>query len=65
LPAYHRELYGKAEFKQVLPYRELLATIHRNRTKRIFVKDYGSVTAGPHRADSFIGAHGVSFLSIV
>lgn len=65
LPAYHGKLYGESEFKQVLPYRELLATIHRNRTKRVFVEDYGDVGEGPHRADDFVGAHGVSFLSIV
>ncbi len=65
LPAFHRELYGDGQHKQVLPYAELLKTIHRNRVKRVFVEDYGDVTTGPHRADSFVGAHGVSFISIV
>lgn len=65
LPAYHRELYKDHTHEQVLPYRELLKTIHRNRTRRVFVEDYGDVGSGPQRADAFVGAHGVSFLSIV
>lgn len=65
LPAFHRQLYGTGEHEQILPYRELLKTIHRNRLKRVFVEDYGDVTQGPQRADGFVGAHGVSFLSIV
>lgn len=65
LPAFHRELYGDNDHEQVLPYRELLRTLHRNRLRRVFVEDYGDVSAGPNRADGFVGAHGVSFLSIV
>lgn len=71
LPAFHRELYGASSFKQVLPYRELWKTIHLNRSKRVFVEDYGDVRdtndaeLGRGRADDFVGAHGVSFLSIV
>lgn len=65
LPAFHQTLYGDGQHEQVLPYRELLRTIHRNRVKRVFVEDYGEVASGPGRADSFVGAHGVSFLSIV
>jgi fatty acid desaturase len=65
LPAFHRELYGAGDYEQILPYKYLLKTIHRNRLKRVFVEDYGAVGEGPNRADSFIGAHGVSFLSIV
>ena len=65
LPAFHRELYGEGAHEQVLPYRELFKTLHRNRTKRVFVEDYGAVGKGPGRGDSFIGAHGVSFLTIV
>jgi fatty acid desaturase len=64
LPALHNELFG-AQHPQILPYRELLKTIHVNRTRRIFVHDYGDVGTGPGRADGFVGAHGVSFLSIV
>lgn len=65
LPGFHRRLYGDGQHEQVLPYRELLGTLHRNRGKRVFVDDYGEVTTGPGRADGFVGAHGVSFLSIV
>lgn len=64
LPQLHKELFGD-QHEQILPYRELLRTIHKNRTKRIFVDNYGSVGTGPGRADQFVGAHGVSFLSIV
>jgi fatty acid desaturase len=65
LPSLHRKLYGNKKCEQILPYRELLGTIHRNRIKRIFVDDYGDVKTGPDRAENFVGAHGVSFLSIV
>ena len=65
LPGFHNELYGDTEHEQVLPYAELFKTIHKNRLKRIFVHDYGDVGSGSDRGDSFIGAHGVSFLSIV
>lgn len=64
LPRLHKELFGE-QHEQVLPYAALLRTIHRNRTRRIFVHDYGEVGTGERRADGFVGAHGVSFLSIV
>lgn len=65
LPEFHAKQFGNVEHQQVLPFSELLRTTHRNRLKRILVKDYGDVGQGPNRADSFIGAHGVSFLTIV
>ncbi len=65
LPAVHRELYGTGPNPQVLPYRELWRTVHRNRLRRIRTDGYGEVGQGPGRADGFIGAHGVSFLTIV
>jgi fatty acid desaturase len=65
LPVLHRELYGDASHPQVLPYKELWRTLHRNRLARIWAEDYGDVTQGPGRADGFLGVHGVSFLSIV
>ena len=65
LPAFHRQLYGDGDYQQILPYRDLFNTLHKNRLKRVFVDDYGDVGEAPNRADSFIGAHGVSFLSIV
>ncbi len=64
LPALHRELYGD-DARQLLPLRELLRTYHRNRLRRILDEDYGAITEGPGRADSFVGAHAVSFLTVV
>lgn len=64
LPSLHRDLYG-ATAPCVLPMAELLRTLHRNRVRRVVDEAYGAVTDGPGRADSFVGTHGVSFLSIV
>jgi len=63
LPALHRDLF--ADSTQVLPVSELLRSYHRHRVHRVFDEDYGSVGEGPGRADNFVGAHGVSFLSVV
>jgi fatty acid desaturase len=63
LPALHRELFP--ESVQVLPVRELVRTFHDNRVRRVFDTDYGAVAAGPGRGDAFVGAHGVSLLSVV
>jgi fatty acid desaturase len=64
LPALHRSLYGE-ETPAVMPLRELLRTWHRNRVRRVFADDYGTLGSGPGRADNFVGAHGVSFLTVV
>ncbi len=64
LPAANRELFGSAP-RELLPFAELLRTHHRNRLKRVLDDDYGSVGSGRGRADGFIGAHGVSFLTVV
>jgi fatty acid desaturase len=64
LPALHRDLYGD-EAAAVLPLAELLRTWHRNRVRRVFSDDYGAPTRGPGRADDFVGAHGVSFLTVI
>jgi fatty acid desaturase len=64
LAALNRELFGAAP-RELLPLAELVRTHHRNRLKRVLDDDYGSVRAGPGRADGFIGAHGVSFLTVV
>jgi fatty acid desaturase len=64
LPALHRTLYTDGD-SQVIPMSELLCTYHRNRLARIQGDDYGIVTSGPGRADSFVGAVGVSFLTAV
>jgi fatty acid desaturase len=65
LPAMHRSLYGDHKTPALLTSRELLATWHRNRVRRVFAEHYGSVGEGPHRGDTFIGAHGASFLTVV
>lgn len=65
LPALHRELYGDRH-QAVMPLPELLATWHRNRVRRVHADDYGAPGAdGGRRADSFVGAHGVSFLTVI
>ena len=66
LPAYHRELYAE-NCAQVITVRELLHSFHINRVKRVLATDYGAVgVAGtPGRADGFLGAVGVSFLTAV
>ena len=65
LPGVHRSLYGDNHTPALLSSRELLATWHRNRVRRVFAEDYGAVGEGPHRGDTFIGAHGASFLTVV
>jgi fatty acid desaturase len=64
LPALHRSIYGEAH-PSVMPLRELLFTWQRNRVRRVECDDYGVLGEGRSRADSFIGAHGVSFLTVV
>jgi hypothetical protein len=48
-----------------MPLRELLGTWHRNRVRRVSCAEYGMAGQARVRADSFIGAHGVSFLTVV
>ena len=66
LPAYHRELYG-TDYRQVVPVSQLLKAFHQHRLTRVLSGDYGQVldprVAG--RADGFVGAVGVSFLTAV
>jgi fatty acid desaturase len=66
LPAFHRELYPD-DYAQLTPVRELLRSFHVNRVTRILAKDYGQVLppGTPGRADGFLGAVGVSFLTAV
>jgi fatty acid desaturase len=66
LPAYHRELYGDA-CPQVVTVPELLHAFHVHRLTRVLSGDYGEVAAAgvPRRADGFVGAVGVSFLTAV
>lgn len=66
LPAFHRELYGD-RYAQVVTVRELLHAFHVHRVTRVLSADYGAVAGpeAPRRADGFIGAVGVSFLTAV
>ena len=66
LPALHRQLYAGGS-PQVVTVGELLRAYHRHRVTRVLAKDYGAVLppGTPHRADGFIGAVGVSFLTAV
>lgn len=66
LPSFHRELYPM-DYAQVTPVRELLRSFHVNRVKRVLASDYGQVLppGAPGRADGFLGAVGVSFLTAV
>ena len=64
LPALHRELYG-ADPRQVLPLRALLANWHRYRVLRVTAEDYGAPESDAQAAAGFIGAHGVSFLTVI
>jgi len=66
LPAFHRELYPD-DYAQVVTVRELLRSFHINRVKRVLASNYGGVMppGTPGRADGFLGAVGVSFLTAV
>lgn len=64
LPALHAQLYP-GDSRQVLPMSTLLRGYHRDRLKRITSDDYGAVGDGPGKADGFLGAVGVSFLTAV
>jgi fatty acid desaturase len=64
LPALHRALF-REHAAQVIPCRTLLVNYHRYRVARILADDYGSVQSDGVRANGFIGAVGVSFLTAV
>ncbi len=64
LPALHRELYADT-LTNLMPLPELLRAWHRHRVRRVDADHYGAPAAGAGRADSFVGAHGVSFLTVV
>lgn len=66
LPQLHRKLYG-GQHEQVLPVATLLKSFHRNRVRRVLSSNYGEVlpASAQNRADDFLGAVGVSFLTAV
>ena len=64
LPALHRKLYGE-DASQVLSLGALLGTWHRNRVRRVAGEHYGAAGNGSIDVRDFVGAHGVSFLTVV
>jgi len=64
LPQLHAQLFP-VDYVQVIPMMELLKGYHRDRISRIVSDDYGEMGRGEHRADRFLGAAGVSFLTAV
>lgn len=64
LPKLHAQLFP-GEYRQVIPMIDLLKGYHRDRLRRILSDDYGEVGDGPGKADRFLGAVGVSFLTAV
>jgi fatty acid desaturase len=64
LPQLHDQLFP-GHYRQVIPMAELLRGYHRDRIRRIVSDDYGQVGDGPGKADRFLGAVGVSFLTAV
>ncbi len=65
LPKLHAQLFDPA-YVQVIPMGELLRLYHRDRVARILSDDYGEVArSGDNRANGFLGAAGVSFLTAV
>jgi fatty acid desaturase len=64
LPALHAQLFPGG-YVQVLPMATLLRGYHRDRVARVLSDDYGAVGEGPNKADGFLGAVGVSFLTAV
>lgn len=66
LPKLHRQLFP-AGYAQIIPMAELLRGYHRDRVARILSEDYGHVNTAlaAGKADRFLGAAGVSFLTAV
>lgn len=66
LPELHERLYGKVDAaKPVIPMLQLLKSFHRHRLTRLESDDYGTLEFKPGGADHFIGAVGVSFLTVI
>jgi hypothetical protein len=60
----HCQLFGSGS-AAVMPLAELLRTWHRNRVRRVRSADSGESGPIQGRADEFVGAHGVSFLTVI
>ncbi len=64
LPVLHQKLYG-AGHRQNIPMSKLLSPFHCHRVQRVLSEDYGVVDTAKGKADGFIGAVSVSFLTAV
>ena len=66
LPTLHRTVYSDEDTPQVLPFGDLLYPWWKHRLERVVNEDYGVVKplGTPHRARNFVGALGVSFLTV-
>ena len=64
LPELHGKLYGE-QCAQSIPMSCLLHPFHRHRVTRVLSEDYGVVDTSTGRAEDFIGAVSVSFLTAV
>ena len=74
LPRHHEALYGSpssaltstSPYPRLLPFIDLFQAFHQHRLRRVLEEDYGSVAppGTPGRADNFVGALGVSFLTV-
>lgn len=69
LPKLHDTLYDASKDSlnfQVLPYSELIVPWYEHRLRRVTDEDYGAVNpvGTPNRARGFVGALGVSFLTV-
>lgn len=66
LPKLHAQLFP-GDHAQTIPMVDLLKGYHRDRVARILSDDYGVVdtTRSANKADGFLGAAGVSFLTAV
>ncbi len=60
----HEQLY-EADLTQVLPCSILLKSYHKYRVARVLADDYGVVKPEGARAEDFLGAVGVSFLTAI
>lgn len=65
LPEVQQSLYEETS-PQYLPYKDVMRSFHKNRLDCILpTHELGPDQTGKHRADHFLGVHGVSFLSII
>ena len=64
LQSLHRSLYEDDQ-TQILPCSILLRSYHQYRVARVLADDYGVVSISGNRAENFLGAVGVSFLTAI